>query len=207
MQETPEMWIWFLGREDPLEKGKWQLTPEFLPGKFHGQRSLAGSSPWGHKEWDVTERSYRLDVHSLQWWDILSIGLHGPFRAWGFLWLPDYIWGAKIFYKFANSPACLFMPPFFPSVFAYTQVQCLESRLGSSSAFRGNSCPPPPPVSWELKSYFLFWGRNRESFLVCSPHSSFCCQELLSLWSPLQLWELWISSLLHLVTRLSKDCE
>ena len=31
---------------------KWQLTPVFLPGKFHGQRSLAGSSPWGHKESD-----------------------------------------------------------------------------------------------------------------------------------------------------------
>ena len=29
--------------------------PVFLPGKFHGQRSLAGYSPWGHKESDVTE--------------------------------------------------------------------------------------------------------------------------------------------------------
>ena len=25
----------------------------FLPGEFHGQRSLAGSSPWGHKESDM----------------------------------------------------------------------------------------------------------------------------------------------------------
>ena len=31
--------------------------PVFLPGKFHGQRSLAGSHPWGHKELDMTERS------------------------------------------------------------------------------------------------------------------------------------------------------
>ena len=29
---------------------KWQPTPAFLPGKFHGQRSLGGYSPWGHKE-------------------------------------------------------------------------------------------------------------------------------------------------------------
>ena len=29
---------------------KWQPTPEFLPGKSYGQRSLAGYSPWGHKE-------------------------------------------------------------------------------------------------------------------------------------------------------------
>ena len=26
---------------------KWKLTPVFLPGKSHGQRSLAGYSPWG----------------------------------------------------------------------------------------------------------------------------------------------------------------
>ena len=34
----------------------WQLTPVFLPGKSHGQRSLSGYRPWGHKEWDTTER-------------------------------------------------------------------------------------------------------------------------------------------------------
>ena len=33
----------------------WQPTPVFLPGESHGQRSLAGYSPWGHKETDTTE--------------------------------------------------------------------------------------------------------------------------------------------------------
>ena len=28
---------------------KWQLTPVLLPGKSHGQRSLVGHSPWGHR--------------------------------------------------------------------------------------------------------------------------------------------------------------
>jgi len=28
---------------------KWQPNPIFLPGKSHGQRSLAGYSPWGCK--------------------------------------------------------------------------------------------------------------------------------------------------------------
>ena len=28
---------------------KWQPTPIFLPGKSHGQRSLAGYNPWDHK--------------------------------------------------------------------------------------------------------------------------------------------------------------
>ena len=29
---------------------KWQPTPVFLPEESHGQRSLVGYSPWGHKE-------------------------------------------------------------------------------------------------------------------------------------------------------------
>ena len=33
----------------------WQPTPVFFPGKFHGQKSLARGSPWGHKEPDMTE--------------------------------------------------------------------------------------------------------------------------------------------------------
>ena len=35
---------------------KWQPTPVFLPGEFHGQRSLVGCSPWGHKRDLVTEQ-------------------------------------------------------------------------------------------------------------------------------------------------------
>ena len=34
---------------------EWQPTPVFLPGEFHGQRSLADYSPQGHKELDMTE--------------------------------------------------------------------------------------------------------------------------------------------------------
>ena len=34
---------------------QWQPTPVLLPGKVYGQRSLAGYSPWGHKE--VTQLS------------------------------------------------------------------------------------------------------------------------------------------------------
>ena len=34
---------------------EWQPTPVFLPGESHGQRSLAGYSPWRFKESDMTE--------------------------------------------------------------------------------------------------------------------------------------------------------
>ena len=36
---------------------KWQPTLVFLPGKSHGQRSLAGYSPSGQKKWDTTEHT------------------------------------------------------------------------------------------------------------------------------------------------------
>ena len=51
IQETQEMWIQSLGGANPLE----QTTRVFLPGESHGQRSLAGYSPWDHKESDTTE--------------------------------------------------------------------------------------------------------------------------------------------------------
>ena len=35
-------------------KRKWEPTPVFLPGESHGQRNLAGYSPWGLKELDTT---------------------------------------------------------------------------------------------------------------------------------------------------------
>ena len=36
-------------------KRAWQPIPVFLPGESHGQRSLAGYSPLGHKESDTTD--------------------------------------------------------------------------------------------------------------------------------------------------------
>ena len=52
MQET---WVSSLVQEDALEKGM-KPSPIFLPGEFHGQRNLAGYSPWGCKESDMTEQ-------------------------------------------------------------------------------------------------------------------------------------------------------
>ena len=57
MQETQ---VQSLGWEDPLSR-KQQLTPIFLPGKFHGKRSLLGYSPWACKESDMTDR---LNTHT-----------------------------------------------------------------------------------------------------------------------------------------------
>ena len=37
---------------------EWQPIPVFLLGESHGQRSLAGYSPWDQKELDMTQRPY-----------------------------------------------------------------------------------------------------------------------------------------------------
>ena len=50
MPETQEVCV---GRSPREER---QPFPVFLPGKSHGQRSLAGYSPWGHREPHMTER-------------------------------------------------------------------------------------------------------------------------------------------------------
>ena len=57
MQETQKTRVQSLGREDPLEKGMTTCfsIQYFLTKKFHGQRSLVGYSPWGHKESGMTE--------------------------------------------------------------------------------------------------------------------------------------------------------
>jgi len=55
MQEMQErhgfsLWVWKI-----LWRRKWQPKPVLFPGESHGQRSLAGYSPNGHKESDTNE--------------------------------------------------------------------------------------------------------------------------------------------------------
>ena len=54
VMETTERQDPSLGGEDPLEKGM-ATRSSILTGESHGQRSLAGYSPWGRKESDMTE--------------------------------------------------------------------------------------------------------------------------------------------------------
>ena len=58
---------------------EWQPTAVFLPGEFHGQKSLAGYSPWGRRESDTTERL----TLSLSAGSSLLLGLFSSCREWG----------------------------------------------------------------------------------------------------------------------------
>ena len=56
-----EVWVRLLIGKIPWRKA-WQPTSVFLPGESHGQRSLVGYSPKGHKESDVTERQTGIKI-------------------------------------------------------------------------------------------------------------------------------------------------
>ena len=59
-----EMRVQSLVRKIPWRR-EWLPTQVFLPREFHGQRSLAGYSYWGHKELGTTERLTLSLFHSL----------------------------------------------------------------------------------------------------------------------------------------------
>ena len=90
---------------------KWQPTPVFLPGKFHGQRSLVGYSPWGQTRLstalhftpgsteDISERileiwfrKWVLDLQELLW-----------FPGWGWEETTDPVYGRKVSVIFRNA--------------------------------------------------------------------------------------------------------
>ena len=86
---------------------KWQPAPVFLPEESHGQRNLAGYSPWGCKESDMTERLHfttmlETGVRSLGGEDPLEkeMATHSGVLAWEIPWTEEpgrlYIpWGHK----------------------------------------------------------------------------------------------------------------
>ena len=55
IRKTQEMQVDPWVRKIPWRRA-WLSTPVLLSGKFHGQRSLTGCRPWGHKELDMTEQ-------------------------------------------------------------------------------------------------------------------------------------------------------
>ena len=90
---------WFSGKEPACQckrhefnpwvrkipwRREWLPTPVFFPGKCHGQRSLVGYSPWGHKESDMTKRlkNYLDEMDRLR---PLSSGFTKPWAAYSSL--------------------------------------------------------------------------------------------------------------------------
>ena len=57
---------------------KWQAAPVCLLGKSHGQRSLVGCNPWGHKPLDVTEHIQKAQHRN-------SLGESSGFLPWSLM--------------------------------------------------------------------------------------------------------------------------
>ena len=55
--------VWSVGQKDPVEKGM-TTHSSILAGEFHGQRNLAGYSPWGPKDLDTTKGLTVFSVYS-----------------------------------------------------------------------------------------------------------------------------------------------
>ena len=88
MQETQETQVRSLGWEEPWRRA-WQPTSVTLPRESHGQRSLAGCSPWGDKELDTTEATSLSPFTLTHWkrkWQPAPLFLPGESRGHGAWW-------------------------------------------------------------------------------------------------------------------------
>ena len=78
MQETQETWVQSLGQEDPLEM-EMATHSSILAWKSHGWRSLAGYSPWGCKESNMTEHTQTCMLKTTTPFQYLSYNLKVQF--------------------------------------------------------------------------------------------------------------------------------
>ena len=128
MQET---WVQSLCGKDPLEKG----MPVFLPRDFHGQRSLVGQGPWGHKELDTTGQlthTHRKDIAK----SVYRLEINTGHKL-------------LIFYKLANTANMLIK---WYSLYIHRRVSILKIRmfqislqvkLGKDKLTGGRACSQP----------------------------------------------------------------
>ena len=89
-----EIQVQFLDWKIPWRR-KWQPLPILLPGKSHGQRSLAGYSPWGHKKSDMTEQMAHKMVHLLQLMNLqrlMSLNGHHHHHPKSVVYMRIYSW-------------------------------------------------------------------------------------------------------------------
>ena len=137
MQETKQTqvrsWDWKI----PWGK-KQQQIPVFLPGKFHGQRSLRGYSPRDRKESDMTEWLNKTEIALKTWekWEHWNRAV----KSWG-----TSIVFLKIFW-------CGQLRSFLNLVqycFFYVLVFCPQSMWNLRSLTSNWTCSPP---HWKAKS-------------------------------------------------------
>ena len=142
MQEMQKIPVQCLGQEDP-QRRKWEPAPVFLPGKFHGQRRLAGYSPWAAQS-DMSERPSthtHLDILTFLWdqcyWECapqilffferggFESPIHGVFPASSFFHFhEDFIYKMQFIYKVQLLISTFYFFTFFLTI---VDLQCCIS--------------------------------------------------------------------------------
>ena len=116
--------VWSLSQEDPWRK-EWLPTPIFLPGEFHGQRSLAGYSPWCCKV-SMTERLTLTFIHSFK-------SYYRPFTP------PNTCLFLSSFPLSAPLPSTLPPLSLYTYVYTYTYIYiCIYTHTRVCVSYKGN---------------------------------------------------------------------
>ena len=151
MQETQETWVHTLIGKIPWRR-KWQPPPVFLPGKFHGQKSLTGYSLWGCKESDMTECMLaRAHIHTHAHTPThLSASTHRIFSVQGARVYVACSWGPLLPHRPPESP------PAWPSVIcAHGRLLHHPSLLSRARPLRCCSPCHPSHSSWTLSEHLV----------------------------------------------------
>ena len=134
---------------------KWQPAPGFLPGKSHGQRSLAGYSPWGHRELDTSEASEHTHTRAR----VESTGAHISGCA-----VPK-----SVKHLFLPVPATSFLFPLL--LIVTTQFQFMEIRL-KRQVLQWSLCPlfldSCPWTTHSIKRATFIWHPKSSCFISLS---------------------------------------
>ena len=136
---------------------RWQPTPVFLPGRSHGQRSLAGNSPRGRKESDMTERLHFTSLGKKP----AKFGKSGSYFSLTLAWLSYRIFLSCVCWVISNKLSVCGHPLQQPLIRDFSELPqpflqiCLITVYPASTLLMAFLSPPPWPLS-SLRANSLF---------------------------------------------------
>ena len=144
--------VWSLDWKDPTGAGKWQPTPVFLPGKFHGQRSLAHYQSMGLQR--VRYNWATEHAHSIK--DLGTSVQERPAPTWFFLqnlsWLVGHL---SLTNSTPTSLSLACWSPLLLLLLISAAAKSLQSCRTLCNPIDGS--PPGSPVPGILKARTLEW--------------------------------------------------
>ena len=129
---------------------EWLPTPVFLPGEFHGDRSLVGYSSWGHKELDTTEWLTHTHTHTHRQFQKLSPQMaEAAFSIPRALASEDASWQDSVLFTLTELPEPKVFPQNLPShTNVSKQQQWLHFMKWETEAPGGHACRRQTTAKW-----------------------------------------------------------